>query len=368
MTYALAWKSDSEVFLAADTALTSPPDPLNFHVVESSFGQAHVLNEQEDARVEERVVKLFLRKNIGITFAGSYGLAIRVATSFYERIDQGDIPREALNWALFANPFPQGRTLQMVVAYHDGTPRLIAFNANHDSQISENEEIVQIGNPLPIHRQLTETWIRDVLSKIPDKPEWALSALLGIFQSYNLFSPQMERGIGGAFCGLLIDGNGGRWQPDILFIEYGGATEKHVSTCFRHDCLVINSPTIGRSRCMCSFLPPQTQAFMYEQAQKAVAKGKRLNRNEEYEYIVFLGVESVTVTLIEMRRNTKHALVWLKHFKGEGGEGTQLHIFPALREIISRTETGLTVIQFVESKIKNIPENRIVRRVIRYDQ
>lgn len=367
MTYALGWKSDSEVFLAADTALTSPIDAMGFHTVESSFGQEHVLNDQEEERVEERVVKLFLRNNIGITFAGSYALAIRVAASFYEKIEQEENPREALNWALFANPIPKGKDLQLVVAFHDGAPRLISFNVQHDGQIREDEQLVQIGNPLARHRQLTETWINDVILTAAGEPALNLSALLGILQSYNLFSPQMERGIGGAFCGLYIDQSGGKWQPDILFVEYGGAREKNVSTCFRHDCLVINSPTIGQSRCLCSFVPPQTQAYMYGQALKAVVKGKRLHRNEEYEYVVFLSVEHMTVTLIEMARHTKHALIWLKHIKDGAREGTQMSFFPGLREIASRTETGLTIIPYVEPNIKHIPDNRITRRDISYD-
>jgi len=367
MTYALAWKTKSEVFLAADTALTSVPDPRTAHVTESSFGQKHVSHERQDRKVEERILKLFLKKNIGLTFAGSYGLALRVVSSFFEEIDKNKSPREALDSALFINRIRDGESLQLVIGYFDDEPRILSFNMDGDFKVQEDARLVQIGNPLPVHKGLTNTWIADVSSKIIHNPEAHLSALLGIFQSYNLFSPQMERGIGGAFCGLYVDQTGGHWQPDILFMEYGGQREKHVSTCFRHDCLVINSPTIGQSRSFTNFLPPQTQDYAYAQARKAVVKGDRLHRRAEYEYIVMLAVETLTVTVIEMQRKLQHALIWLKHIANETGEGTRVSIFPKLRKIMSDTGTGLTVVSYIKPNIKSIPKDKITTRDIRYD-
>ncbi len=367
MTYALAWKSESEAFLAADTALTSAPDPKTQNITQSSFGQDHVVNE-EGKKVEERVVKLFLKKNIGVVFAGNYSTALEIIGSFYEEIDRGKNPTDSLNEALFKNVIPSGKTVQLAIAYYDQGPKILSFNANHDFQIKE-EERIQIGNPLPIHRKLSEDWFKDINSKINGRPSLNLTAFLGVFQSYNLFSPQMERGIGGAFCGLYIDKSGGRWQPDILFIEYGGDAEKLVSTCFRHDCLVVSSPVIGQSRCLVSFLPSQTQAFLLGQAKKAVEKGKKLYKSAEFEYIVILGVKSVTVTVIEMRRNLKHVFIWLAHYvdRGRNRDGLKIAMFPKLKEIILNPESKLTVIDYIKSDVKEIPEEKILRKHISYD-
>lgn len=367
MTYVIAWKSDSEIFLSADTALTSLSDDKTLQITESSFGQPHVLSEDEENMVEERVVKLFLRENIGVAFAGSYSLAIRVVTSFYEKIEKGKAPKVSLEEAIFDNRFPPGKTIQLVVAYYDSGPHIISFNVNHDLKINEEEQIVQIGNPLHIHKKLSEIWIKDIYLKTKTKPVFNLVALLSIFQSYNLFSPQMERGIGGAFCGLFIDASGGRWQPDILYIEYGGLREKHVATLFRYDCLVVSSPVIGQSRCLCSFLPPQTQKFMLQQSIKAIKDGKELQQTLKYDYLVVIGVENLTVVVIEMKKKLKHALIWLESFKDENGFGTKVLVFPKLKKILSDEGGGLSLVSFVPPNIPSVPEDRIKRRIIKYD-
>lgn len=370
MTYVIGWKSQNAVFLAADTALTSPPDRRTAHVTMSSFGQSHVAhNESEGLIVEERVLKLFLRRDIGLAFAGSYLLALRLAATFYESIESGANPRAALDAALFANRIQGDDVVQLAIAYHSDGPKLLSLNASaRGADIVDDQDFVQLGNPLPIHRELTNKWVGDALQQIPHDSRTHLASLLGIFQSYNLFSPQMERGIGGAFCGLYVDETGGNWQPDILYVEYGGDSPKNVGICFRHNSLIINSPVIGQSRSFSNWLPPnETQSTAFTLAQKAVLKGKRLNRTAEYEYIAMIAVTNLTVTVIEMRRRLQHALIWLKYRKDEEGSGTQMTIFPQLRRLMEDTGKGLKVVSYAFPQIRRVPEQMVKRTKIRYE-
>lgn len=364
MTYALAWRTPNEVFMAADSAMTTRGENITPMTQESSFGEGHFVDDQRSVVVEERVVKLFLRNNVAITFAGSYRLAINIITSIYDHLGSEMSPRAALEAALFTHRFPQGETVQLAIGYFDTQPRLISFNSNGDLLIREDEQIVQIGNPLPVHRNLSENWIRDVAYEADAEAGMRLSALLGVFQSYTIFSPQMERGIGGSFSGLYVDSQGGRWQPDILFIEYGSERGKIVSTCFRHNCLVVNSPTIGQSRCLMSYTLPADMRLLLGQTQKAIEKGRKLRLNAEYEYVVIFHAGKVNITLIEMQRNRKHTLIWLQPLTEERRSGLQLTIFPALKKILNRTEPGLFVAHFAKSKVKSIPEHIIDRSEI----
>ena len=371
MTYALAWKSNSAVYMAADTAITTEGEAVELDLPLSSFGQRHFLGDEGRKKVEERVVKLFLRNNISVAFAGRYDLALYIIRSFYKKVDEGSSPMDALKDAIFLNsPFPRGETVQLAVGYYDSAPEIISFNKAYDLQICGDETLVQMGNPLNFHKKLSAGWIKDAIVNNTLKPDAHLSALLGIFQSYNLFSPQMERGIGGAFCGLYIEKSGGSWQPDILFIERGGNGDKLVSTCFRNDCLIINSPTIGQSRCLLSYLPPQSLNFLRGQTAKASAKGKKLRDAAEFQYLVILEIGKVHVTVIEMDRNRKHDLIWVESIRGSGGRmtGTKLFLFPKLRRLLSRIEPGLVTVGYIPPSVKKIPEDRIIRKEIDNNQ
>ncbi len=371
MTYVIAWKSNSEVFLAADTAITTTTTTattrLNLDLPESSFGQDHFLSPTGNKKVEERTTKVFLKNNIGIAFAGSYGLAINIARTFYEKINEKLSPNDALKDAIFLNqPFPKGESVQLVIGYYDSHPKLLTFNSNHDSQIRDDENIVQLGNPSNTHKDLTKSWLEDTLLKADIEPKLHLSAALGVFQSYNLFSPQMQNGIGGAFCGLYIDKSGGMWQPDILFLEYGGKREKQVSTCFRHDCFIINSATIGQSRCLLLYLETLSPDFLKSQVSKAIAKGKKLNKKAQFQYIVIFGVNKANITVIGMNRENRHECIWVENFK-EGSEiGLKILLFPDLREILQNADS-LTVIPYRKATIKTVPDSAKLERKINYN-
>ena len=364
MTYSLAWKSDKSIFMAADTAITSSEE---LNIQKSSFGQKHYQDKNTARSVQESVVKFFLEYNIGLTFAGSYDLAISVAKSFYTEIIKNKSPLEALKWSLFLNPPTEDKNIQLAIGYFDGEPKLITYNSEHNSKIEVDKYIVQLGNPLEVHKRLSRAWIEDLINNKSYKDDLKLSAALGIFQSYNLFSPQMERGIGGAFCGLYIDKLGGHWQPDILFIEHGGNNSKLVSTCFRHDCLVINSPTIGQSRCFLSYLPPLDNKYIISQANKAIAKGKTLSNQAEFEYIVILNVEKVTIPLVEMNRNKKHGIIWIKRCQDGDRDGFEITMFPRMRELLKRDGPGLNIVHYWEPTVKKIPGDKIINRTISYN-
>src|SRR3989339_598733 len=124
MTYAVAWHNNSEVYFAADTALTTKSsEELSIDFEYSSFGQKHVIKEQNHEKVEERVIKFIANKNIVILFAGNYELAIKISKDFYSKIDEGLNPEESLKLAIFLNNPSDGQVVQLVVGYYDKAPK-----------------------------------------------------------------------------------------------------------------------------------------------------------------------------------------------------------------------------------------------------
>lgn len=362
MTYVLAWKNKDNVFLAGDTALTSSSNFKNKFFLRTSFGQRNIESADGKNQVEERVFKLFIQKNVSIGIAGNYKKALNFVETFYENIKKDASPRASLEAAVFKNILNKENPVQAVVCFYANGPRILSFNENGEFDIREVESTVQIGNPLPIHQEKSKEWIEHFSNQ--DCAETNLVLMLSVLQSYNIFSPQMERGIGGAFGGLLVGEDAGKWQPDILFFEHGGNEPKVVGTAIRHGQFVISSPIIGESRIIASFVPPLTQDFVYKQSMNAKAKGKALMQKLEYEYIVIFGIEKRNITVLEMKRNTKHALIQLER---RDQNAFAAMFMPQLKDLIKRDGGGAIFIPFESYKRIKTSGGKIKRTDINYN-
>ena len=363
MTYVLGWKSNSEVFLAADSALTTFSDSPKLDFKRSSFGQRHILETSK--KVEERSSKLFLKENIGVAMAGRYDLAIRIISTFYGKIRDGLSPIDALKEAVFLNsPFPKNATAQLAVAYFDGYPKLLSFNSHGDYKIKDDEKIIHLGSAPPKYKAINEDWLVDIPSRTKDQPGMQLSAVLGTLQSHGALNPTLQVGIGGAFCGLYINKNGGSWQPDILFIE----EDKLVSTCVRNDCLVVSSPIIGESRCFLTYLPPKSIESLKEQVAKAIEEGRRVQSSGKYDYVFLTNIKMRTLTLIHMNKSLRHDLLWLEPFTDGDHSGTKVVIFPSLRKIRDREGEGLVIATYKSPSINEVPKDKIIYKEIDWEK
>lgn len=361
MTYVLAWKTDSDVFLAADSALTTTNPNSDRHNLErSSFGKEHIF---EDNRVvEERTLKLFLKNNIGIAIAGRYETAIAMVGTFYEKINEGMSPREALNWTVFTHaPALRDGVVQLTVAYFDEQPSLLCFNGG---EVVDNQDVVHLGSAPPHYREINEGWLRDLPTLAGNRADMQLAAMLGILQSHGVLNPTLRAGIGGAFAGLRISRQGGTWQPDVLFIEYG--TRRLVSTCIQNDCFIVNSPILGESRCFLTFIPPRTRESLMEQTGQAIEQARAMKNSGLFDYVFIMSTNVRSLTLIHMDKKLRHLLLWIEPFVEEGGiTGTNIKIFPRLRAIINRTDQGIVMVPYAESTETEIPHERRITREIR---
>lgn len=355
MTYALGWRTEKAVFLAADSAVTTFGSDDAPDMPRSSFGESHY--QDSSRKVEERMPKLLLRKNIGVTFAGNVQLAVQIIQTFHAEIDKGSVPKIALKWAVgMHHPKPTDKTVTIIVGYYsDQHPHLLTFNSQDDHSVREDEVLVQAGSLPKNHRDFTEFSLAHILPGTVFEPDRHLASMLGIFQMYSVFDELMDHGVGGAFSGLFIDEAGGRWQPDILFI----LPDKMISTCYREDCLLVGSPTIGESRCLIAYLPPKAKAEILKQAEKAIEQGKKVQKEAVYDFVVLPNGEKKTLTLIQMQKNPKHAFLWLQPFSKDGRTGTSIARFPEL-QAIQEEPVFFKNIPYMPPTMDSIPEDKII--------
>lgn len=354
MTYLIGWKTETSVFLAADSALTSRRG-LSLDVNFSSFGEEHLNDGQRI--VEERMPKMLMKNNIGAAFAGTVSLATDIIYTFFNEIDNGKQPLEALKWAVgICNPTPlDDRSAVVLVAYTENAhPYLLSFNANHDHVIKEEHALVQAGSMPQNYKNFTEYSLSQILPNTVFEPDKHLASMLGIFQTYGVIDDLLAHGVGGAFSGLWIDDVGGHWQPDILY----KLDDKLVSTCFREDCFLIGSPTIGQSRCLIAYIPPKSQSELLAQGQAGIAQAKDIQRNAKFDYVVMVNKKNSTIVLVEMKGNNRHELLWLDSFEREGRTGTSLVLFPLLQHIFE-DDVFFRSIPYLPPTIDLIPKDQI---------
>ncbi|MFC1720751.1 hypothetical protein ACFL0K_00650 [Patescibacteria group bacterium] len=371
MTYAIAWKTDKEVFLAADSAITTTRKNagVRLDTEMTAFGRKNFIKDDKTKTVEEKVLKVFLKNNVGLTCAGYFPLIREVAKAFYEELAKDVSPIEALRWSLGLNPVPKDKDLQCAVGFYDEVPKILFFDSQQGSSVYEDIDLVQMGNPPEKFREMTELWIDTSPEQIADKPEFQLTRMLGLFQTYDLLNPPLlELGIGGVFTGVFIDSSGGHQQSDMFFVEYGGDIEKTVSMCVRHDCLVINSPIIGQSRCFLNTFLPNTSEIIKNQIEKAKQKGRRLKNKLEYEYILILSHFNKVLFLIEMNREKKHDLIQVEKFSKGKRSGVIIAYMPTLKNILEDQEAeGLHIAAYKKPSVKKIPDENKKKRIIKYD-
>jgi hypothetical protein len=361
MTYALGWKTENEVFLSADTAITTYSDDPELEFDVTSFGENHVADSEK--KVEERLVKLFLKDGIGLTFAGNVRLAFKIAETFYKEIESGSTPKEALQWSInLHNPRPTDKVVKIIIAYYQGGhPYLLSFNSQDDHKIREDEVLIQVGSMPKAFIESTKKWISTATLNTQHKPALHLTAMLGVFQMYSIFGNLITTGVGGAFAGLYIDEHGGNWQPDIMFIMH---RQGLVSTCFRNGCLVVNSPMLGTYRCFISCFPSGSLEVIKTQASEGLRRGVEVQREAKFDFVIIVDMKGMTLTLVEMQKNRKHELLWLKPYENAEGKGTEIATFPELLKVIEG-KSQIKNIPYSSPKIKEIPKEKIRRILIK---
>jgi hypothetical protein len=253
--------------------------------------------------------------------------------------------------------------VQLAVAYFDERPQLLYFDGQN--KVDDTQRIVHLGSAPPGYKAVNERWLEDLVGVPGFESSSRLATMQGVLQSHGILNTTLQQGIGGAFAGLYVDSSGGHWQPDLLFIEDG--TTRFVSSCIRHDCFLINSPVLGESRCFLTYIPPRTEESLREQTSRAIAEATENKRAALYDYAFIMNTSARSLTLIHMNKQLRHRLLWIETSPMAEGSSTTIRIYPALRDVLNRTDQGMVVFPYKSPDETEIPEDRILRRDIRLE-
>jgi hypothetical protein len=316
MTYCIAWKSESSVFMAADAAITSEDAP---QVERSSFGEKHsrIGGRKDTPYVKEETLKIRTIGDCAVTFAGSVSVGRRVISDMDRAIAKGVAPVESFKAATTSND-PNGR-VQMILAYrHDGTPMLATYNVQEDRLVLPDVKLAQCGSMKSGYHELTSKYI-DAFLAIRDAPHRILIQALGLLQSYGIHDYLIEHGVGGGFCGLYLDKEGLHWQPDILYVvAHPELQDVGMVGSFARDnvwCLFSSMTTVGAI----TFAYKQIgeSGELYRQRVSPITRILEEKHDRcDFDYAVFLSSGKHSVTVVELLGHQEHDLLIVKPHPG----------------------------------------------------
>ncbi|WP_404307990.1 hypothetical protein [Neorhodopirellula lusitana] len=215
MTYCLGWKSDSAVYLIADSVVESDETP---RLSKSSFGEKHASLEGRlsGRHVQEATLKLFDLGPCAVTFSGSVTAGRRMIKQMESEIAKGRDSQTA-----FANATRDDNLMRhvkaMMVHAVKNAPQLAVYNENEDGTIRWDADLGQIGSIKDAFQELTTKCLEGIRFT-PEIPQRHLVQALALVQSYGIHTYLLEDGVGGSYCGLYLDQSGIHWQPDTLYV------------------------------------------------------------------------------------------------------------------------------------------------------
>lgn len=351
MTYCLGWKNGDSVIVAADSALTSNSSFYTPSTLQTtSFGELRYLSE--DRVTEERGLKIFCFKNAVLTCAGKSASARGVVEAFKKEIEQVDDPVEALKTAIGVSLSPPYDVAFILGTIREGQPVLVSFNEKRDGKIVEHDQLVQLGSAPEVLKEATSDFLLHETATSGSLNERMVS-LLAILQSYGQYGPFMSTGVGGAFTAAAVNRFGTCWQPDIMFMACRKDFEGDllVTTCVRHECLLLDSPAIpGSSKCLANVSPSELfSQRTLEITKRACEEATIQYQKGKFDYVVIMNGDFPNVIVLDMSRKHKHNLLWIDSAISPDGVSMSIRFDPklmAMRDVPLHDKDGGSVPTF----------------------
>jgi hypothetical protein len=316
VTYCLGWRTDSEVFLLADGAVTSTQPIVN---LTSSFGEPQ--QTVRSTSVQEAALKIFRYPNAAITLSGDGDIGHEFAANVRAFLNTGLSPDEAFRNSASSITAPgQVPSIRAMIAYYaDGCPQLTSFNENGDAAILKNREIVHLGALHSNYFGLIETYLHNFQQDCVE-PDSRIACALGLCQSLAVQDQTLQWGVGGPFCGIYVDEHGTHWQPDLSYglnspaniretIGESITNRGNLMTCaVRDDIFFVSSPYTGGISAFTVTRDDDDASSVINRANSQANLINEITGNQKIDYMVFISETMNIGVIVQTKGNmrTKH--------------------------------------------------------------
>lgn len=304
MTYCLGWKDVNNVYLLADSAISFSSKyiaELRVNKAEySSFGEKHT--EYSNLFVEEGVLKIRIFNNeIGVIFSGNTDEIADVIVMMQTLLENGSTMRETLECIRRSVSYDAAK---FVIGFmEEGKPILIYFDTK---QIVEGD-VFHIGSGSKKH-----DWVKRVQWFVTQckaqnlAPEDKLFFLMTVLQCYSTTDRMMSIGVGGVFCGVLINSGGIKWAKDVTyFIYYTRDLCKFdlVTVIARNNCICVSSSFNNGTTVI---LPSKKIIDSTDYHEKFIPEIKKILSDSKTDFFVFYSpLSPISYMILLVRINKK---------------------------------------------------------------
>lgn len=301
MSYVLGWKTQSNVYIAADSMITSAPTMI---ADQSSFGERQI--REGGISVAERGMKIVVDNDLAIGLCGDFRIARNLASSVILGNRRLRDPMKAMQEMVVSNgPFTNGCEVQLIIAWRGKPgPRLFCFNDDGSCSLREAAcgEGFQLGSAHTMHKNITRQLFKPLVAMERYGPAAHLTAALGLLQSYGIHDYLLRDRVGGSFTGLSVTSEVITWQPDLLFLI--DEPEKYIwpgiATCVRDHNLIVNSTITHEPRVFMTTVNGENDFAQWSKRWGKFAKS--CITTQLFDFVVLLGLKRWVVIVIEMKR------------------------------------------------------------------
>jgi hypothetical protein len=307
MTFIIGWKYGGTVYLAADTAITIT-SPSSRAESTTSFGEAPMAAPTHT--VHEGVLKILDLGDAALALSGDYNLGVAFCEAFLSAFqDSHDIERAVRRASMSVGPFSETRRLRVMIAVPmSPEPALVAFDPldqNPIRQLAENQHGYFLAGSVGeeffdvARAALTET----VRMLPPTESDRILVSALAVLQSIGIHHYLLPRGVGGAFCGIKVNGQGINWQPDIAYFLHQSLDPQGeiVFAVARDRAFYAHSTKSGSEAIFINTIATPNPAQWLEVNRAACGQ---VGHDGRFDYFVLLDTASWNVVVIEMLQRT----------------------------------------------------------------
>ncbi|ERJ12736.1 hypothetical protein [Haloplasma contractile] len=214
MTYCIAWKDEKNVFIVADTAVSTKTLSEGDNLDTTSFGDLE--EKKQDYYVYERKLKVHTINNqYLIGYSGNLDQINEVYPTLEMLLIQGVNITDALTY--ISNSYDYKECKFLIGYLEDKIPKLLQF----DCKDIIYGDFFQIGSGVANQRWVMRN--KEMLKYIEDEsltPEQSLTSIITLLQFYSLKERMIELGVGGVIFGARINLGGIFWCNDITYYIY----------------------------------------------------------------------------------------------------------------------------------------------------
>lgn len=325
MTYVVGWKDEKNVYVVADSALSSELKSDEISI--SSFGEIEKV--YGNYQVSEQALKIAVLQNkYIISFAGLTTKIYSVLEFIRDNLEMDLNIYEVLEYAKNSMPSDE---YELIIAFYDNRPILLHFNGKETIE----REFVQIGSGVPVFRNTIEVYTKKKIQY--EDPSFKLVYIVTLIQCTSIKEGLIKHGVGGAFSGIRAGENGISWCSDSTYCIYEDnqlSSLKSVTIMPRDNCVFVSSQYK-------EVVPNSTYFGWNVNPQELITKWKTTEdpflEYHKSDFYIFYNVELNCIRIYYTQRNTHtvYFRLWVKN------DVDKTHHFFALNEPIGEDLTEL---------------------------